>query len=144
MKKMVSRIMLAIMVALLFLQFAPVTVVKADDDFGVQYDFDGGQPLGGNTLTRGNAYMDNEGKNGVWNKIFTEYKGVIIGITGIGTLTMVCLFIFNFMKLGQSASNPQQRQMALTGLLWTGLAAAGLGSVTLFVGFSTNLLKNSN
>ena len=88
--------------------------------------------------------MDNEGKNGVWNKIFTEYKGVIIGITGIGTLTMVCLFIFNFMKLGQSAGNPQQRSMALTGLLWTGLAAAGLGSVTLFVGFSTNLLKNSN
>ena len=85
---------------------------------------------------------DNEGKEGVWNKIFNEYKGVIVGITGIGTLTMVCLFIFNFMKLGQSAGNPQARSQALTGLLWTGLAAAGLGGVTIFVGFSSNLLRS--
>ena len=77
----------------------------------------------------------------MWNKIFGEYKAIIVGITGIGTLTMVALFIFNFMKLGSTAGNPQARQTCLTGLLWTGLAAAGLGGVTIFVGFASNLLK---
>lgn len=137
MNKTFSKILLFFITIMMVLQFVMPVAVHADGnefDYGVTYNDDG-------TLTRGSAYMDNEGQTGVWNKIFTEYKGVIVGITGIGTLTMVCLFIFNFMKLGQSAGNPQARSAALTGLLWTGLAAAGLGGVTIFVGFSSNLLK---
>lgn len=149
MNKMFSKVLLFFIVLTVALQiYMPMTVHAAgaatgagggtgeggEFDYGVVYN-DGG------TLTRGSAYMDEEGQTGVWNKIFTEYKGVIVGVTGIGTLTMVCLFIFNFMKLGQSAGNPQLRSAALTGLLWTGLAAAGLGGVTIFVGFSSNLLK---
>ncbi len=150
MTKLVSKILLFLVAAMMILQIAaPITVHAADgetdeNDFGVKYEFKDTDPIGtGNTLKRGGAYMDDKGKDGVWNRIFTEYKGIIVGITGIGTLTMVCLFIFNFMKLGQSAGNPQARSQALTGLLWTGIAAAGLGGVTLFVGFSTSLLKNS-
>ena len=76
-----------------------------------------------------------------WNKIFTQYRGVIMGVSGIATLTMVVLFIINFMKLGASAGNPQAKHQATMGLLWTGIAAAGAGGVTIFVGVASNLLK---
>ena len=147
MNKTFSKIFLFFITIMMVLQVAMPISVHADDkkdantqefDIDVTYHVD---DKGNTSLTRGDAYGDKDGQDGVWNKIFTQYKGVIVGITGIGTLTMVCLFIFNFMKLGQSAGNPQARSAALTGLLWTGLAAAGLGGVTIFVGFSTNLLK---
>lgn len=84
-----------------------------------------------------------EGANqvSVWEKLFTEYRGVIVGISGIGAITMIVFFIINFMKLGASAGNPQARTQALIGIIWTGLAAAGLGGVTIFVGFFYNVLK---
>ena len=144
MNKTFSKILLFFITIMMVLQVAmPISVHAADaKDAGVKDEFDYGITYNeGGTLTRGSAYQDEKGQAGVWNDIFTQYKGVIVGITGIGTLTMVCLFIFNFMKLGQSAGNPQARSAALTGLLWTGLAAAGLGGVTIFVGFSTNLLR---
>lgn len=75
----------------------------------------------------------------VWNKIFSEYKGVIFGVSGVATLTLVVMFIFLFIKLGQTGANPQERKNVLTGLLWTGIAAAGIGSFALWVGFSYNL-----
>ena len=136
MNKVVSKILLLFITAMMLLQFAmPMTVQAAEwgDDFGINYTQNG--------IEKGNAYGGNSDQADVWNKIFGEYKGIIVGITGIGTLTMVALFIFNVMKLGQSAGNPQARRADLTGLLWTGLAAAGLGGVTIFVGFSQNLLK---
>lgn len=77
----------------------------------------------------------------VWEEIFTEYRGVIVGLSGIGAITMIVFFIINFMKLGASAGNPQARTQALVGIIWTGLAAAGLGGVTIFVGFFYNILQ---
>jgi hypothetical protein len=53
---------------------------------------------------------------------------------------MIVLFIVQFMKLGASAGNPQARSQALTGVLWTGIAAALLGSVTIIVGFFYNAI----
>ena len=76
----------------------------------------------------------------VWNQIFDRFKGIIVGLTGIGTLVMIVLFIIQFMKLGSSAGNPQARSQALTGVLWTGVAAALLGSVTIIVGFFYNAI----
>ena len=75
-----------------------------------------------------------------WNQLFSRFKGVIVGITGVGTLVMIVLFIIQFMKLGASAGNPQARSQALTGVLWTGIAAALLGSVTIIVGFFYNAI----
>lgn len=87
--------------------------------------------------------MSSTDKVSAWNHVFTEYKGIIVGISGVCTLTFILLFILNFIKLGQSAGNPQLRSQALTALLWTGIAAAGCGGFTLFVGFSTNLFRKS-
>ena len=77
----------------------------------------------------------------IWEKIFTEYRGVIVGVSGIAAITMIVFFIINFMKLGASAGNPQARTQALMGIIWTGLAAAGCGGVTIFVGFFYNMLS---
>jgi len=70
-----------------------------------------------------------------WNNFIGKYKKFIIGISGIGAVTMIVLFIIQFLKLGASAGNPQARSQALVGVLWTGIAAAGLGAVTVIVGF---------
>lgn len=86
--------------------------------------------------------LDSANKADAWNKVFIEYKGIIVGISGVCTLTFVALFIINFMKLGQAAGNPQARSTALNALLWTGIASAGCGGFTLIVGFAYNLFKD--
>lgn len=74
-------------------------------------------------------------------KIIDKYKGVITFVSGIGAITMIGIFIFHFMKLGSTAANPSERAKVTTGLIWSGLAAAGLGSVSLIVGVFYGLLK---
>ena len=80
-------------------------------------------------------------KKQVLNKILTEYRGVVTFISGIGTLSMIMFFIFNFIALGNSKGNPQERQKAIHGLIASGLATAGLGSVTLITGLFYNMLN---
>lgn len=75
-----------------------------------------------------------------WNLIYSKYKGVIIGIAGLGTITCVLAFIIFFMKMGASSGNPSERSKCLTMLLFTGAGAAGLGAVTLVFGFFWNLI----
>lgn len=80
------------------------------------------------------------GDANTWNQIFAKYKNVIVGVSGIGAITMMALFIIQFMKLGASAGNPQARSQALTGVLWTGIAAALLGAVSIIAGFFYNAI----
>lgn len=100
------------------------------DDVDVSIDEDGKLQIEG----------INDNDTGVWNQLFSKFKGIIVGITGIGTLVMIVLFIIQFMKLGASAGNPQARQQALMGVLWTGVATALLGSVTIIIGFFYNAI----
>lgn len=67
--------------------------------------------------------------------ILNKYRGLISALSGGGALTMLLFFIINFGKLGASAGNPQQRQSALMGLLFTGIATALLGSIMIFFQF---------
>lgn len=76
-----------------------------------------------------------------FGKIMEKYKGVVTFISGLATVTMVAIFILNFMKLGSTATNPTERSKVLTGLVWSGVAAALLGSVTLIVGVFYGMLK---
>lgn len=80
------------------------------------------------------------GDSNQWNNLFGKYRTVVVGVSGVGAITMIVFFILNFMKLGSSAGNPQARSQALTGVLWTGLAAAGLGAVSIIAGFFYNAL----
>ena len=86
------------------------------------------------------VYGMGTGDANTWNHIFAKYKNVIVGISGIGAITMMALFIIQFMKLGASAGNPQARSQALTGVLWTGIAAALLGAVSIIAGFFYNAI----
>ena len=104
-------------------------------DIDIKYEADG-------IKQDGTAFAKNTDQASAWTNIFLKYKGIIMGISGVATLTMIVLFILNFMKLGQAAGNPQARSSALTGLLWTGIAAAGAGGVTVFVGVFSNILKD--
>jgi len=75
-----------------------------------------------------------------WNQVFRQYKKAILGVSGIGAMTMLLFFINQFIKLGASAGNPQARTQAIAGVIWTGLATTGLGAVTVLVGFFYNAI----
>jgi hypothetical protein len=78
----------------------------------------------------------------IYNTILKQVRTVIIFISGIGTLLMVAFFVLNFITLGKSQGNPQERQKAVSGLIMTGLATAGLGSVFLVTTLFYNMLGN--
>ena len=53
------------------------------------------------------------------------------------TILMITIFIKHFIELIAKASNPMERHQILSGLIWSGLAATCLGSVT-FLSFQSN------
>lgn len=79
--------------------------------------------------------------NDAFGKVIDKYKGVITFVSGIGAITMIAIFIFHFIKLGSTAANPAERSKCTTALIWSGLAAAGLGSVALIVGVFYGMLS---
>lgn len=87
------------------------------------------------SIDMGLGFNEADGTQEVWSQIFIKYKAVIVGFTGIAMLTSIIIFIVKFMQLQASSGNPTAKAQALQGLLWTGLATAGIGSVTVIVGF---------
>lgn len=87
----------------------------------------------------GSVTTNKDTENG-FASIIAKYKNFIAFFSGIGAITMVAVFIFHFIKLGSTATNPGERSKVTTGLIWSGLAAAGLGSVTLIVSIFYNVL----
>lgn len=80
------------------------------------------------------------GQQNFWSTILSEYRGIIVIVSGIATLTFILLFIVSFMKLGKSAGNPHERSNCITAIIVTGIATAGCGGVALFVGVFYNML----
>lgn len=76
----------------------------------------------------------------VYSKALSEFRTAVIFISGIGTVCMILFFILNFINLGKSQGNPQERQKAISGLIITGIATAGLGSVTLIASLFYKML----
>lgn len=87
--------------------------------------------------------LENGDKGKALNKILYEYRGVVTFISGIGMISMIMFFIFNLINLGNSKGNPQERQKAVTGLIVSGIATAGLGSVTLITSLFYNLMNDA-
>lgn len=94
------------------------------------------------SLTVNGGGMDYSDSASAWNAFISKYKNFIVGIAGMGTVTMIGVFLYNFMKLGTTSTNPTERSKVLQGLIWSGIASAGLGSVTLIVGFFYGTLKD--
>ena len=73
-------------------------------------------------------------------------KSTIIGrykelITFFGGIAMIAIFIKHFIELGAKASNPMERRQITSGLIWSGLAAACLGSVTFLFSIAYGILQ---
>lgn len=80
-------------------------------------------------------------KKKLLNRILDEYRGIVTFISAVGMLSMIMFFIFNFIELGNSKGNPQARQKAINGLIASGLATAGLGSVYLITQLFYNMIS---
>lgn len=114
-----------------------VTHANGVDSIGVEYG------LGRNGVKKGSNYIEKdatlkEGVNGLAEKVLTEYRTAIVGVSGAVSLTFLIFLLINFAKLGSSAGNPQMRQQAIMGIIWCGIACAGVGAIGIFFGFFYN------
>lgn len=75
------------------------------------------------------------------NAFLFKYKGVVLGVFGIATLTLLALAIYFATQLGGAGNNPQKRQQAISRLLICGIATAIMGSFTLFFALSFNFFR---
>lgn len=106
----------------------------AMNDFEVNMNGDTGFNITGSGFTND--------KTQAWNDFIKKYKNFIVGIGGMATVTMLGVFIFMFAKLGASAGNEQARRQAINGIMYAGIAAACLGTVTTIVGFFYSALAD--
>lgn len=93
------------------------------------------------TISFGNKDFKVTDQKDVWNQVLGVLQTVIQAIGGIGTSLMILFFIMNFIKLGQNSANASEVAKIKTAMLWNGVAAAGLGSVTLIFSLFFSLLK---
>ena len=120
---------------LAFSLFSPIVAECAVVDVGDGYiTIDNGQ------ITMTGPQMMNSQEEAM-GTVIEKYKAVITFVSGIITVTMVAIFIIQFLKLGMVTSNPRDRKEVLIGLLISGFSAALMGSVTLFVGVFYGMLK---
>ena len=118
-----------------------ITNIKGLDGYSSLSDEQAENLLGNYVVVSTTGINDaTDGGVGAWQRVLAQYRGVIAGLSGVAAITMIVFFIINFMKLGAAAGNPTQRSQALMGIIWTGLAAAGCGGVSIFVGFFYNVL----
>lgn len=137
-----KKIALSLMLGFLML-FAIGTVATNSFSTNVKPSVDGVEVKvddNGKLVVSGNG-MNYSSSASAINAFIAKYKTVVVGISGLGAVSMLLFFIYNFLRLGSTSANPQERSKVITGLVWSGLAAAGLGAVSLIVGFFYNALK---
>ena len=94
------------------------------------------KPPGMNPSIGGNDYLT--GLAGFIDK----YKEVAILILAVCIITTIICLIYNITKLSAAgaSSNPHMKQMAMIGILISGIALALFGGLSIVVGFFWNLL----
>ena len=112
-------------------------IIYGDDVYSVNDS----TKAGGMTLSLPEALNKESygGQKGFWDKILGEYRELIFVISSVATLTFVLIFIINFVKLGNTAGNPQAHTSAMTAIIISGIATAGCGGVTLITGVFYNM-----
>lgn len=134
MKTRKISLMIAVMI-LIMLMMPFASSIKANAVFDSNFDV---------KWSAGNADISGASDNmdSSFSRIIDKYKTLVTFVSAIGAVTMVIVFILNFMKLGTTSSNPMERSRCIGALIWSGLAAAGLGSVALIVGILYGVLKD--
>ena len=128
-----TKLFLALILGIMM--FMPFTAVQSEAVGDVNVKLEGGK------LVVNGGGMNYDNADSAWNNFILKYRGFIVGVSGIGAVSMIAFFIFNFLKLGAVSTNPFERAKVLQGLIWSGLAAAGLGAVSIIVGFFYGALK---
>ena len=93
---------------------------------------------GSYTVTIG--ILKNEQEVNTGASILDKYRTIISILAGVSTLTMLLFFVLNFVKLAKSSDNPQQRQSAMIGIIFTGCGTVLLGGVMAFFTFFYNFI----
>lgn len=143
-KKLVTGVLMAAMLLTGFV--TAQTIVQPNPVYASSTRSSNGAAFEGITISMsgGSAVIggDNisQDQNAAWNLILEKFQVIVMGISGIGTICMVLFFIMNFIKLGAASTNPSDVAKIKTALLYSGLAAAGLGSVTFIVGLFYGIL----
>lgn len=97
------------------------------------------------TISGGKVSLSNDSgitsKEAGFEKVIENYKELITFFGGIATMSFVVIFMKHFVELGAKANNPMERRQIASGLLWVGLAAALLGSVTFVFAMAYNVFR---
>ena len=104
------------------------------NDIKIEYETD----ENGNLILKNNLEDNNINS---WNTIINKYHNQIIGVSGVCAVTFLVIFIYYFVQLAAGASNPQKRSAALIGILWTGIATALFGGVSIVMSITYYFLK---
>lgn len=121
-----------------FASFLPMVSVFQEDYKVDAFTMESLDVTDGNVVIPG---FDADNSDAAWKVVIDKYKQFIVGIGSIATVTFIVFFILNITKVAASATNPMARGQAIVGVVWTGIAAALLGSVTIWFGFFYNSLK---
>ena len=73
------------------------------------------------------------------NAFLDRYKIFIAGVLGLATMTMIILFVVDFIKLAAENDSPMHRHEAIHQLIAVGISTALLGSITVIFGLIFNL-----
>ncbi len=129
----VRRVFIGLILALvLFACLTPVLSYAAGvEDIDIKMTSNGGVEV--SSLSGETNFT--EGTEDTWTNLYTKIRLIASGIGGVATLVLLIVFIINFAKLGATAGNDQAREKTIKALLFTGIAVACLGSVSIFFGF---------
>jgi hypothetical protein len=149
-RSLIGRVLIVALLGLLFFPFATLPSYSAKTEATTESSTVSASDISDVNVSvatdkNGKTSLSVSGMSGdsdkTWNTIFIKYHSVIIGLSGIAALTFLALFIINLMKVGASAGNPTARSSAIMGCLWTGIAMAGCGSVTIICSIFWNALQ---
>ena len=121
--------------------FAPVSVAYAAEDNGPGGIFDA---IVSDPDKNGNITITKPDQSDDWKpaQLVSKSKAIAMIFTGICTVVALCFVIFNITKLGAAGANDAARSKAKTGLLWSLIAMALMGGLTIVVGFFWNILSS--
>lgn len=129
-KHVATRVLSMFMLAIMLFTGVAETTVYADNELGITINSNGEVDFN----------VGDDGKD-IWTKIGDELANVIAALSGIATVVMVGMCLFNMTKVATAGTNAKARTEALQAVGWTLLAAVGLGSVTLWVALAMNTGK---
>ena len=69
-----------------------------------------------------------------------QYRDILVGVFGIVTMSMILAMAWQFMNLVLAGGNPQKRSAAVSGILITVAATAGVGGIMTVMSLMTGLI----